>query len=202
MCENKDSQEFANLVGISELLGREYVDDDKQWIGSPFEWIKRRPSRSIGAIGEKMVSAWLAMHDFSVQRSPDTEADRIIEGHRVEIKFSTLWKNGTYLFEQIRDQNYEFAIFLGVSPNAAHCWVVPKSDLIRLWKDENKISSQHGGQHGSDTAWARVSPSKKTATDDLVLSPYGNDLAKAIESVARIVGFTPAKLSKVFDGYQ
>lgn len=180
-------------------MQKEYAEENRQWQGSPFEWIKHRPSRSIGAIGEKIVSAWFAMHDFSVVRSPDTEADRIVEGRRVEIKFSTLWKNGTYLFEQIRDQNYDIAVFLGISPNDAHCWVVPKEDLMRLWKVERKISSQHGGQSGSDTAWARLSPSMADAVDDGALRKYGNGLKDALASLSRLTGFKPESFASQFD---
>lgn len=147
MC-NFETEEHRELVSISQILSREYQDENKQWQGSPFEWIKHRPSRSIGAIGEKIVSSWLALHDYNISRSPDSQADRLIEGKRVEIKFSTQWKNGTYLFEQIRDQNYDFAIFLGVSPHDAHCWVVPKSDILRMWKVENVLTPQHGGASG------------------------------------------------------
>ncbi|MBO7684721.1 MAG: hypothetical protein J6T51_08365 [Kiritimatiellae bacterium] len=146
------------------------------------------------------MSAWLALHDFSVNRSPDTEADRIVEGKRLEIKFSTLWKNGTYLFEQIRDQNYDIALFLGISPNDAHCWVVPKADLMRLWKVERRISSQHGGQAGSDTAWARLSPSMSDGADDAALRQYGNGLRDALDSLARNTGFPLQSLTSRIDG--
>lgn len=86
-----DVVEYNNLVAISQSLQKEYQDENKQWSGSPFEWIKYRPSRSIGAIGEKIVTSWLAMHDFNVARSPDSEADRVVENMRVEIN---LVRNG------------------------------------------------------------------------------------------------------------
>ena len=193
MSKNSNTKEFKELVAISLMLKEEYPDEKKVWEGSPFEWIVYRPSRSKGAIGEKMIAAWLSMHDFNVVRSPDSEADRLIEGKRVEIKFSTFWKNGTYLFEQIRDQNYDFAIFLGLSPDDAHCWVVPKGDLMRLWKVEHTINSQHGGAAGNDTAWVRLSPSAAGAADDEALSPYGNGLREALERVSALTGYKCAK---------
>ena len=58
---------------------------------------------------------------FDVAKSPDSQADRIIAGARAEIKTSTLWKNGVYMFQQLRDQNYAFVICLGISPLNAHC---------------------------------------------------------------------------------
>lgn len=200
MSKNSKTVEYQELVGISQSMQKEYAEENNQWVGSPFEWIKHRPSRSIGAIGEKIVSAWLAMHDFSISRSPDSEADRIVEGYRIEIKFSTLWNNGTYLFEQIRDQNYDIAVFLGISPNDAHCWVVPKADLMRLWKVERRISSQHGGHAGSDTAWARLSPDMDCTVDDTVLKSYGNGLHEALEAISRHTGYLPKSFSAQFDG--
>ena len=199
MSQNSNTREFQELVGISQTLQKEYAEENKQWTGSPFEWIKHRPSRSIGAIGEKIVTAWLALHDFNVARAPDTEADRVVENKRLEIKFSTLWKNGTYLFEQIRDQNYDFAVFLGFSPHDAHCWVLPKADLMRMWKTERRISSQHGGSAGSDTAWVRVSPSMSGAPDDATMEPYGNGLKEALLAISAITGFSPSEFAERFD---
>ena len=199
MNNQDDKREYQNLVAISQTLQASYKDENKMWEGSPFEWIKLRPSRSIGAIGEKIVAAWMTMHDFNVVRSPDSEADRIIEGKRVEIKFSTLWKNGTYLFEQIRDQNYDFAVFLGVSPHDAHCWVVPKKKLIKMWKVDHKLTSQHGGKSGSDTAWARLSPSMRDGQDDKLFTQYGNSLCAAISTISQLTGYAPKSQTESFD---
>lgn len=198
MC-NSETEEYCELVSISQTLSREYQDENKQWKGSPFEWIKHRPSRAIGAIGEKIVSSWLVLHDFNVSRSPDSQADRVIEGKRVEIKFSTQWKNGTYLFEQIRDQNYDFAIFLGISPHDAHCWVVPKADILRMWKIEHVLVSQHAGASGGDTTWARLSPRGTGAADDVHFAAYGNGLRNALRTISRLTGYRPPELTEVFD---
>ena len=198
MC-NSETEEYRELVSISQALSREYQDENKQWQGSPFEWIKYRSSRSIGAIGEKIVSSWLALHDFNISRSPDSQADRLVEGKRVEIKFSTQWKNGIYLFEQIRDQNYDFAIFLGISPHDAHCWVVPKQDIIRMWKVERVLVSQHGGAKGSDTTWARLSPRGTDAVDDAHFVAYGNGLGNALQAISRLTGYRPDSLTEMFD---
>lgn len=195
MSNNFDTKEYQELVQISNMIYEEYKSENILWKGSPFEWIKHRPSRSIGAIGEKIISAWLAMHNFNVSRSSDSQADRIIEGKRVEIKFSTLWKSGDYKFQQLRDQHYDFVIMLGISPHDAHCWVVPKSEIMRLWKVDKLISSQHGGASGSDTAWINLTPDNNFEP----LTKYGCSLRGALEAISKLTGYTPEHFTKSFD---
>jgi hypothetical protein len=90
-----------------------------------------------------------------VSRSPDSDADRVVEGKRVEVKFSTLWKNPPYKFQQLRDQNYDLAICLGVSPFNAHCWAISKATILHEWKTTGNVVPQHGARAGSDTRMDR-----------------------------------------------
>ncbi len=86
------------LASLSAAIAPDYkVADDDPWLGSPFEWILRVPSRTKGAIGESLVAGWAAAKGFDVTRSHNSDADRIINGQRIEIKLSTLWKNGVVL---------------------------------------------------------------------------------------------------------
>jgi len=48
--------EVRILAGISHALESEYQSEDRGWEGSPFAWIKTKPSRQVGAIGEKLVA--------------------------------------------------------------------------------------------------------------------------------------------------
>ncbi|NLN91135.1 MAG: hypothetical protein GX134_13360 [candidate division WS1 bacterium] len=183
------------LAGISQSLEAEYRADNAEWEGSPFAWIRGRPSRQVGAIGERLVRGWLAARGFEVTRSGDSEADCVVEGQRVEVKFSTLWDNGSYRFQQLRDQRYDLAVCLGLSPFDAHCWAIPKVDIMRLWRTEHLIPTQHGGGRGSDTAWLRVEPS--SVPDWLV--PFGGCLYRAIERLSELTGYHPMPLSVDLD---
>jgi len=119
------------LASIAASLEHDYLDPEEAlWKDSPFGWIRMTPSRRRGKIGEQLIASWCAAKGLNVVRSGDSEADRIIEGRRVEIKFSTLWASGVYTFQQIRDQNYSYLICLGLPPFDAHCWVISK-DLLR-----------------------------------------------------------------------
>lgn len=149
--------EVAALAMVSASLAADYAPAlDDPWLGSPFQWILSQPSRTKGAIGEALVAGWCASKGFDVTRSPDSQADRVINGVRMEIKFSTLWKGGGYKFQQIRDQDYEYCFCLGVSPFDAHAWLIPKTTLHQFVIGH---MGQHTGATGSDTAWLTVSPS-------------------------------------------
>ena len=148
------------------------------WEGSPFGWLKQGPSsRQKGKIAEQLVESFFASKGFVVEKSPDSEADRIINGLRTEIKASTLWQNGTYRFQQLRDQNYAVAICLGISPFDAHCWAIPKSVIIDNPSRLEGLRPQHRGSEGRDTAWLKVDPKKVQSW----LLPFGGTLGEAVQ---------------------
>lgn len=177
------------LAMYSEMLKQEYPERTAEWKESPFEWILRRPSKQKGTIGEKLVAGYLACKGFDVVRSPDSEADRLINGVRAEIKMSTLWGNGNYKFQQFRDQDYRFAVCLGIGPFDAHCWVLSKETIMRQWKSGG-IKSQHGGSGGTDTAWLTVNPKEESPE---WLNGCGGRLGQAIELIAMITGKEPLR---------
>ncbi len=174
--------EVRILERHSEMLSQACSAKGREWEGSPFGWIRQIPSRRRGAVGEKLVEGYLACKGFTVDRSPDSEADRLIDGIRAEIKMSTLWENGTYTFQQLRDQNYQFAICLGISPFDAHCWVLPKQTIMNQW-ELGGIRSQHGGAGGTDTRWLKVNPEDVPAW----LNDCGGTLSQAVQRIAGIV---------------
>ena len=134
------------LADVATELKREYVEADGAWAGSPFAWIKAQPSPSRrGKIGERLVARWCRQHGFRVESVGDKEADMMVHGHRVEVKFSTCWEeDGCYKFQQIRDQDYAFLICLGLSPTSAHCWIIPKDVVF----SKDVLFVYVGPQHG------------------------------------------------------
>lgn len=147
---------FAEIA--AEIQGLYDAEDDDAWSDSPFAWIRGKASRTVGAIGEKLVAAWCEDLGLAVVRTGDSEADRLVEGRRVEIKFSTRWQNGEYRFQQIRDQDYDFLMALGISPFDVHAWLMPKSVL-----KQHVIGrmGQHTGAGAADTDWLAVLPGEE-----------------------------------------
>ena len=162
--------EVRSLASSGQMLQGDYInpEQDRLWKDSPFDWIRRLPSRRKGKVGEQLVAGWCAAKGLDVTASGDSDADRIIAGKRVEIKMSTLWENGIYKFQQLRDQDYAYVICLGISPFDAHCWVIPKAVV---WA---RAPSQHGGSRGSDTRWL----SFEAASPAAWLADYGGRLAQ------------------------
>ncbi len=167
------------LAAIAGTIEVDYPTALDAWEGSPFTWILRaRSSRKRGKIGEQLVAGWCAAKGLDVRSAGDSEADRVIAGHRVEIKFSTLWESGVYKFQQIRDQRYDDVFCLGIGPFDAHAWVVLKS-VLTLHVIGHR--PQHGGRRGKDTFWLSFAPKRPPAW----LAPYGGSLGQAFEVIKR-----------------
>lgn len=180
---------FEKLAEISNAYEKVAAPPSAAWKGSPFEWILSIPSRSKGAYGEKLVQELFRLNGFDVKRPiSGSDHDRVINGHRIEIKMSTLWaNNGQYTFQQIRDQEYDYLICLGLSPKEAHCWLIPKSEVFI---GREGVSHQHGGQAGKDTLWLNFPANKPPAW----LASFGGSLDIVIKLMKDLgVGKFPGK---------
>lgn len=167
------------LVAISESIRGDYTERDAEWAGSPFSWIKTRASRTVGAIGEQLVSGWCAAKGLDVTRALNSQHDRVIGGFKTEIKFSTTWHKGGYTFQQFRDQDYELAVCLGIAPFDAHCWVLPKHVLLQYVIGH---TPQHTGSGGTDTFWIQNVPPAGFEW----MNPWGGRLSDAFRVLSRL----------------
>lgn len=140
--------------------------DASPWLGSPFEWLMVLPSRSKGAAAERVAEGFFDRAGFHVKRPVNSGHDRLVNDHKVEIKMSTLWKGGTYTWQQIRDQDYEFCMLLGLSPEIASAWLLPKEVA------HDMSVPQHGGSTGQDTRWLTIDAARPPAW----MSDWGGSL--------------------------
>lgn len=166
---------FDQLSGVNGLLRADMERSLVGWENSPFAWIRQQPSRRVGAIGEAFARKLLAQNGVLVTSPTSSEHDMITDGVRTEVKFSTLWETGRYKFQQIRDQAYDGALLLGLSPHQAHAWYVPKTVLMQAWA-AGQLVGQHGGSGAKETAWIDVHPDAVSAW----LAPYGPTLDIAL----------------------
>lgn len=143
------------------------------WVGSPFEWLLELPSRTRGAAGEELLAQWLTEGGAVVERPKNSDFDRLVNGRRVEVKMSTLWRSGMFRFQQLRDQDYDDVALLGIAPFEVYLWWLPKAVA---W---GASLPQHTGSTGADTRWLEVSPEAPPAA----LRCRGGLLAETVEHV-------------------
>jgi len=174
--------EIEMLAAIAGLLKEDRIDvaQASPWSGSPFSWILKQSSEERCRIGKQLIVAWCAAKGLKVTPSPDPVADRVIGGQRVIMRSATLWKSGIYRFRRIPSQEYDYAICLGISPFAAHCWVIPK-DLLN-----KQVIGVPPRRRGRDRA-SIFSLSVRPADPQEWLKPCGGTLARGLD-VLRGIG--------------
>lgn len=177
--ENDQITDFELLSTAANYIKNDFLIQDEAWVGSPFEWVRKLSSSSKGKLGKHLVYQWCALKGLPVGRSPDSEADMLVNEHRVEIKFSTLWNAGFYKFQQIRNQNYEYMVCMGISPNEAHCWVVNKSILHTYVIGH---MAQHTGSGSQETDWLTIRPTDPPNW----LDACGGSLSEAYKVLKRL----------------
>jgi hypothetical protein len=122
------------------------------------------------------VKAWAEHEGIAVTPATDAGHDCRLNDVPVEVKFSTLWAGGDFVFQQIRDQSYEVVALLGIEPQAVRLWMVPKREL---WA---RAPGQHTGANALDTRWLRF----EAADPPQWLEPFGGTLERARRSLEEI----------------
>lgn len=168
--------EFVMLAAMANYLQKDLEDDTGTWNNSPFEWILRLPPRSKGKLGGDLVGAWLLSKGTPFKKSGDSSEMLVINGVRFSVKFSTLWANGSYRFQQIRGSGYDYVICLGISPFNAHCWIMDRKYAI------SKAKPQHRGSRTADY-WIAVNPAQPPEWSD----GHGGTLEQAYLELRRVL---------------
>jgi hypothetical protein len=141
-------RDFADLVTMAERIRANYVDRDATaWAASPVNWIRQVPSsHKKGKIGESLVMEWARDNGLEVRPRRHRGHDCIIAGAAVEVKLSLRWNNDKFTFLGIRDFNYDVAALLGIAPNEAHLWIVPKPVLWARARPQERGASGRGSK--------------------------------------------------------
>ena len=153
--EDTLSEDFIMLAATSVQLQKEELKKNDLWASSPFEWILQLPARQKGKIARQLIVSWIERKGIIADRPKDPGENLIIRGEKFAIKFSTLWSTGTYKFQQIRKDGYDYLLCFGLSPNEVHCWI-----FTREYTRENIIKNatlQHKGEKGGEY-WINIHP--------------------------------------------
>lgn len=175
--------DYQDFIDCANQLRADDIDLYNPWKESPLDWVKTLSSGSFGALSKTLVTNLCRNRGFDVSKSPSPQADRLLEGFRIQIKSSRMWEEGIYKFQQIRDQEYDFLFCLGISPLDVHAWALPKEVL-----DDHVIghSGQHLGAGARDTFWI----SFKVGQEYAWMRPYGGSLADFYRAIDLLVGYS------------
>lgn len=180
MMNDQARLDFEFATDIFAGLERRFAPGDDlriRWEDSPFQWLQPLPPSTKGKMGRQFVEQWLTNRSFNVRPSPRSKSNYVLNGYRIAIKYSALWEGGTFKFQQIKDQDYDICVCLGVKPFAVHAWVVPKRVLL-----EN-ADGQHTGRRAVETKWVGFDP--RHVPD--WLREWGGTLAEAEAALRRII---------------
>ncbi len=162
--------DFLVFSGLSKRIEATYAADGPDlWQGSPFQWISEAQSGRKGAVGKKLVKGWAEQEGLNVGAKSGRGHAFRIDTVRIAVKLSLVWTDRIFVFEQIREDNFDVMSLLAIEPRNARLWIVPKDVL---W---NNADWQHRGAAGRDTKWLHVSAARPPAW----LNPYGGTLRKA-----------------------
>ncbi len=163
------SPELKKIIRITSGIEDKSEKKNDIWKNSPFEWITNLPARSKGKIAREIIIKWLSSEGITIEREKGTNENLIINNKSLAIKFSSMWANNKYQFQQIRAEGPGYVICFGISPFDVHCWVIPKEIAI-----ENG-SVQHRGAKGSEY-WLTIDPSQVESW----VHQYGGSLLRAL----------------------
>ena len=131
------SREFQMLAATASYIQKDLEEQNDVWKNSPFEWILQLPPRKKGKLGGDLIASWLASKGMPLEATKDSSEALLMNGLRFATKFSTIWTNGIYKFQQIRAKGYDYVICLGISPFDAHCWVFERKFAIEHAKPQH-----------------------------------------------------------------
>jgi len=169
---------FENLRKITNDLKNNYPED-VSWKESEFEWIKCLPPGSKGKIGRDIVTGLFQYegHDVTYNKQ-----QLHINGADVNVRLALMWEEGIVVFENNTDGDYDAIVCIGILPNSAVGWIIPKAEV---WKD-GKVNTENSGitaQHKGADAWIHV----KLASVQPWLKPYGGTLEEMLTAAKKIV---------------
>lgn len=173
------AEDVSELSTLRKLLT--YLHKDP-YINSPFLPLKRLSSRKKGAKMEAVAEDVLKYYNQHVERSGNSDWDRTINGHKVEIKGSFLWDvTNKFKWQQIRqNQDYEYLLFMAFYPDRLEMYVASKEVAMKHLAVQDDKGQWTHNQHGGKKV--------KTA-DTFALTGLPEDFD----------WFTPIHLSPIFD---
>jgi hypothetical protein len=174
-------------TSISPPYRQKIAEDDAFWEDSPFDWIRRLPSRTRGTIGQDLARSVFGEYGYAPSKRQNYFEVRDVD---IISRSSMLWEGNEWRFQQVRDTPFEFLFCLGLYPNSASAWLIPKDEL---YLDDGSLTEragwgrQHGGKSGNEDAWLIVSPNSIPPW----LGDFGGDISRIAAVFNRLLPQRP-----------
>lgn len=142
-------------LALSPPNKEKIAEENEFWEGSPFEWIRHLASRTRGKIGQDLARS--VFEEYGYQ--PGKRKNSFEVNHAIVIsRYSTPWEFTRWQFQQVRDTKFDFLFCLGVSPESAFAWLIPKAELYMegVLTERDGWGRQHGGKVGKEDSWLVV----------------------------------------------
>ncbi|AOO13170.1 hypothetical protein LIS021110_056 [Cyanophage S-RIM14] len=152
--------DYTNTVQSLPIYEKWESSKQSIWEGSKFQSFRNIPSpKSKGSQGEKLVQQFMEHFGHKVTKPENTDHDRIIDGYKTEIKLSTTWNEtlSNWTWQQIRDQDYDRLIFVGINPNGISLWWATKSDIKKYILGRDGCRQHAGKDGGQELYWIQGS---------------------------------------------
>jgi site-specific DNA-methyltransferase (adenine-specific) len=142
----------ASASHLRDELQGESEETDNLWKNSPFGWVLQLSAAKKGKLARQLVYIWCQRRGLSVGYTRGSNPLMVNE-RQIAIKMSTLWADGKYKFQQIRDKGYDYVVCLGISPFELHCWIFEREYAIK------NATPQHKSATGAEY-WIAINPNK------------------------------------------
>jgi len=159
---------LTEIATKSNTYQQWYQEDTSFWDGSEFEKLKVMSSRKKGAQAERLTADIMEGLGCDVPRDRNgnnkkpyssSDFDLFIDGFRVEVKMSTAWDNtlNKFTWQQLRNQDYQRVIFVGINPNHLDMWWCTKEELRSFIFGRDKYRQHAGKNGGQELYWIHTS---------------------------------------------
>lgn len=115
-------------------------EEDAAWNASPYGNVRTLSPAKRGALGIDLVSSWAQQSGIPVgSRWPHGIT---LAGHKVQVKMSTRWNDGQYVFQLPVSPEADLVALVGVSPAHMNLWIVTEA-----------LAVTHASSVGANKSW-------------------------------------------------
>lgn len=151
---------FANIYEDGELerILRSHENVVDPWVNTPFEGYVRLSIHAKGKFGESFISKYMTSRGAKVSKRTGVGHDNIIDGYKVESKFSLANSNPVkgclvtdsfFLNHISKEKDWDRLIFVGINPmiQESRIFWFTKAEFLTMMESDNPIfTSQQGGK--------------------------------------------------------